>query len=105
MKKRDFLPDHSGIILKEKYLDPMNIKPGTLAAAIGVARDRITELTQGMRGITPDTALRLAAFFNTTAQFWLNLQSHYNLVMAEEGFDKALYINIRHNAKQLLTTA
>jgi len=101
MTKRDILPTHPGLLLKEEFLDPAGIKPGTLARALGVSRDRISEITKGERDITPDTALRLAAFFGTTAEFWLNLQSHYDLVMAEEGFDEALLSRIREEGGAL----
>ncbi len=97
MAKRDILPTHPGLLLKEEFLDAMGIRPGTLARALGVSRDRISELTKGQRDITPDTALRLAAFFGTTPDFWLNLQSHHDLVMAEEKLDRDLLAEIRRN--------
>ena len=101
MAKRDIFPTHPGILLKEEFLDPAGIRPGTLARALGVSRDRISELSKGERDITPDTALRLSAFFGTTADFWLNLQSHYDLVMAEAAFDKDVLMKIRHSAEAL----
>lgn len=101
MAKRDILPTHPGILLKEEFLDPAGIRPGTLARALGVSRDRISEISKGERDITPDTALRLSAFFGTTADFWLNLQSHYDLVMAEEAIDKTLLAEIRDRRAEL----
>jgi len=101
MARRDILPTHPGVLLKEEFLDPAGIRPGTLARALDVSRDRISELAKGERDITPDTALRLSAFFGTTPDFWLNLQSHYDLVMAEEGFDRELLSRIRHSREAL----
>ena len=67
-----------GEILLEDWLKPMNISQYALAKAIDVPPRRINEIVKGKRAITADTALRLAAFFNTDAQSWLNLQSHYD---------------------------
>lgn len=80
---------HPGEILLEDWLKPMNISQYALAKAIDVPPRRINEIVKGKRAITADTALRLAAFFNTDAQSWLNLQSHYDaenirVVIAEQ---------------------
>lgn len=69
---------HPGEILLEDWLKPLNISQYALAKAIDVPPRRINEIIHGKRGITADTALRLAAFFGTDAQSWLNLQSHYD---------------------------
>lgn len=79
-----------GEILLEEYLLPMNISQYRLAQAIGVPPRRINEIVLGKRGITADTALRLAAFFGTDAQSWINLQTHYDLEMAREGLKQVL---------------
>ena|SRR3989338_7550299 len=79
-----------GEILLEEYLLPMNISQYRLAQAIGVPPRRINEIVLGKRGITADTALRLAAFFGTDAQSWLNLQTHYDIEMARKGLKKVL---------------
>jgi antitoxin HigA-1 len=73
---------HPGEILLEDFLKPMGISQYALAKAIEVPPRRINEIVHGLRGITADTALRLAAFFGTDAQSWLNLQSHYDAEMA-----------------------
>ncbi|ULJ59736.1 HigA family addiction module antitoxin [Wielerella bovis] len=75
---------HPGEILLEDWLKPMNISQYALAKAIDVPARRINEIVQGKRAITPDTALRLAAYFGTDAQSWLNLQSHYDAEMTRE---------------------
>lgn len=77
-------PIHPGEILMEEFLKPLNISQYKLAKDINVSARRINEIIHGTRGITADTALRLAKFFGTTAQFWLNLQSHYELDIQEE---------------------
>lgn len=73
---------HPGQLLLTEFLEPMNIRPGTLAREIGVDRARIKAIVDGERDITADTALRLARFLGTTAEFWMNAQTHYDLAVA-----------------------
>ena len=75
--KRDLPPVHPGEILLEDFLKPMKITQYRLAKSIGVPQRRIGEIVAGKRKITADTALRLARFFGTDAQSWMNLQTHY----------------------------
>lgn len=75
--------EHPGIMLKEDFLDDMNIKPGAFAKAIGVDRTAIKKIIDGQRAITADMALRFSLFFDMSASFWLNLQKDYELRMAE----------------------
>jgi len=82
--KRDILPVHPGEILLEDFLKPLGITQYRLAKSIGVSQRRIGEIVAGRRSITADTALRLAIFFGTDAQSWINLQTHYDLAVAEE---------------------
>ena len=89
MNMREIPLAHPGEILLEDWLKPMNISQYALAKAIDVPPRRINEIVKGKRAITADTALRLAVFFNTDAQSWLNLQSHYDaenirVVIAEQ---------------------
>jgi len=79
MTKRDFPPIHPGEILLEDFLKPMQISQYRVAQAIGVPPRRINEIIHGKRGITADTALRLGRFFGMEAQFWMNLQTRYEL--------------------------
>lgn len=72
-------PVHPGEILLEEFLDPMGISQYRLAKDISVSARRINEIVHGKRSITADTALRLGRFFGTSAQFWLTLQSHFDL--------------------------
>lgn len=83
MNKRDLPPVHPGEILIEDFLKPMGITRYRLAKSIGVPQRRIDEICAGKRAITADTALRLARFFGTDAQSWMNLQAEYELEMAE----------------------
>ena len=77
-------PIHPGEILMEEFLEPAGISQHKLAVSIGVPPRRINEIVHGKRRITADTALRLGRFFGTTAQFWINLQSHYDLDVESE---------------------
>jgi antitoxin HigA-1 len=72
-------PIHPGEILREEYLIPLEISINRLARDIGVPPGRISEIVNGKRSVTADTALRLARYFGTTAQFWLNLQARFDL--------------------------
>ncbi|RRD90438.1 HigA family addiction module antitoxin [Conchiformibius steedae] len=84
MSKREVPLVHPGEILLEDWLKPLGISQYALAKAIDVPPRRINEIVHGKRGISPDTALRLAAFFGTDVQSWLNLQSHYDAEMTRE---------------------
>ena len=74
-------PIHPGEILKTEFLDELGLSPYALAKALRVPPNRITGIINGQRAITADTALRLARFFGTTPEFWLNLQTHYALTV------------------------
>lgn len=72
-------PIHPGEILLEDFLLPLGVSQYRLAKEIAVSPRRINEIVHGIRGISADTALRLARYFGTSAQLWMNLQSHYDL--------------------------
>lgn len=76
-------PIHPGEILREEYLVPLEMSANALAIELRIPAPRINDVVRERRAITPDTALRLARYFGTTAQFWLNLQSVYDLKQAE----------------------
>jgi addiction module HigA family antidote len=78
------IPTHPGEMLKEEFLIPMGITQRELANKIHVPYQRINELINGKRGITPSTALRLAKFFGTTPGFWMNLQLRWDLYRAQK---------------------
>jgi addiction module HigA family antidote len=79
MRKKTLTPIHPGEVLLLDFLEPMEISQYRLAKGIRVPPRRINEIVHGKRGITADTALRLARFFGTSERFWLNLQSRYDL--------------------------
>ena len=85
--QRELVISHPGQILKEEFLDEMGITVYALSKAISVPRSRINEIVLGRRSITADTAVRLGRFFNADPQNWINLQSHYDVVMAENTVD------------------
>lgn len=76
-------PIHAGEILREEFLVPLGISAHALAIELKVPSPRINDIVRERRSITPDTALRLARYFGTTPQFWLNLQTSYDLKIAE----------------------
>jgi addiction module HigA family antidote len=98
MSKRDFTPIHPGEILLEEFLRPIGISQYRLAKDISVPQRRISEITQGKRSITADTALRLGRYFGMEAQFWLNLQSRYDLLRTEDELNERLDNEVRPHA-------
>jgi antitoxin HigA-1 len=90
MTHRDFPPIHPGEILLEDFLKPMNLSQYFVAQSLGVPPRRINEIVHGKRSVTADTALRLARFFNMEAQFWMNLQSRYDLEVARQNLSERL---------------
>lgn len=84
MAEKLYPPVTPGEILLEEFLKPMGISQYRLAKTIGAPPRRINEIVHGKRAITADTALRLGKYFGTSAQFWLNLQTHYDLDVAQD---------------------
>jgi len=83
-------PVHPGEVLRAEFLEPLGLSSNALARRVGVPANRISEIVAGRRAISGDTALRLAAAFGTTPEFWLNLQKGWELAMARnaaEGVD------------------
>jgi addiction module HigA family antidote len=77
------IPTHPGEMLLEEFLVPLGITQVQLAAHIGVPTQRVNELIRGKRGVSPDTAWLLSKAFNTTPEFWLNLQAVYDLALSQ----------------------
>ena len=96
--KNGMRPVHPGEILLEEFMQPSDppLNANMLAKALAVPANRITAIIKGQRGIMGDTAVRLATFFNTTAEFWMNLQKAYELRLAEE----ALPVKVRRHIEQ-----
>jgi antitoxin HigA-1 len=85
MAKSEKLPPiHPGEILREDFMKPLRISMNRLALDLRVPVTRIAEIVHERRGITPDTALRLGRYFNTSARFWMNAQSSYDLEVAQD---------------------
>lgn len=83
-------PIHPGEILREEFLVPLNLSANALAIAVGVPAPRINDIARERRGITADTALRLARYFGTSAEFWMGLQADHDLRIAENAANDAL---------------
>ena len=81
---RKMQPIHPGEVLLEEFLNPMDISQYRLAKDTSVPARRINEIVHGTRSITADTALRLGRFFGTSAQFWMNLQTHFDLEVQQD---------------------
>lgn len=77
-------PIHPGEILEREFLEPLSITQYRLAIDVGVPPRRINEIVHGIRGISADSALRLAHYFSTTPQFWMNLQARFDLQVEED---------------------
>jgi len=91
MKTHKLAPIHPGEILREEFMKPRNLSQNALARALNVPPRRINEIVLEKRGVTADTALRLARFFGTTAEMWAGLQADYDLRLAR--YDKQKQID------------
>jgi len=83
MRKMEREPKHPGEIIREDYLKPLSMTISELASILGISRKTLSKILNGRGAITPDMALRLSRAFNTSADFWLNLQKNYDLWKAE----------------------
>jgi addiction module HigA family antidote len=83
MIPKNRIPTHPGEILLEEFLRPLEIPQTTLADHLGIPVQRVNEIVKGKRGITSDTAWKLAAAFKTTPEFWMNLQTQYDLATSQ----------------------
>ena len=88
-------PIHPGEILRAEFMEPLRLSMNRLALDLCVPVTRIAEIVHERRGITPDTALRLARYFQTSARFWLNLQSAYDLEIAEDELSRTIEREVR----------
>lgn len=92
---------HPGEMLREEFLKPLGISQNALAMKIRVPATRIGEIVKGKRAITPDTALRLARFFGTSAEFWLNLQQMHDLSKARLQLKNTIEREVEVHAEQV----
>src|ERR1700682_2394177 len=88
-------PIHPGEILRAEFMGPLRLSMNRLALDLRVPVTRIAEIVHERRGITPDTALRLARYFSTSAGFWLNLQSAYDLEVAQDKLSRTIEREVR----------
>ncbi len=84
MATNNMRPIHPGEILREEFLQPLNMSANALAIALKVPAPRINDIVREKQAITPDTALRLARYFGASAEFWLNLQTAYDLRLVKQ---------------------
>jgi addiction module HigA family antidote len=99
MKKKKLHPIHPGEVLLEEFLNPMGLSQNKLALNIGVPARRINEIVLEKRRITADTALRLARFFGTSSEFWIGLQSQYDLDVTADALGERLEKEVRIYSK------
>ncbi len=95
MQNEKLAPVHPGEVLLEEFLKPLDLSQNRLALSIGVPPRRINEIVLGKRGITADTALRLARYFRMSPQFWMGIQMDYALNIAEDELSDRLAIEVR----------
>lgn len=97
-KSRKLPPIHPGEILREDFMLPFGLSMNQLALDLHVPVTRIAEIVHERRGITPDTALRLGRYFNTSARFWLNAQAAYDLEVAQDELRRTVERDVRPRA-------
>lgn len=98
-------PVHAGEILREDFMKPLGLNPHGLAMGLHVPAPRIYEIIRGERDVTPDTALRLARFFGTSPEFWLNLPAHYELEVARDKSQRRINQEVRPFAAKAAVAA
>jgi antitoxin HigA-1 len=94
----DFPPTYPGEVLREDYLKPLGMSQYALAKAIGVPQIRVSAIVNGKRAITPDTALCLARYFGTSAEFWIGMQATYDLELARDQVGADITAEVRPRA-------
>ena len=82
--RKAFAPVHPGEVIRHDYLKPLGMSQYALAKALGITQARLGEIVRGRRAISPDTALRLARYFGTSAEFWIGMQAQYDLEVARD---------------------
>ena len=88
-------PIHPGEILREEFMIPFDLNPNKLALALRVAPPNIYDIVKEERGISSEMGLRLARFFGTTPEFWINLQAHYDLSVSRQAAEKKINRDIQ----------
>jgi len=98
MTENKLQPVHPGEVLLEEFLKPMKLSQNRLAIGIGVNARRVNEIVLGRRRVTADTALRFSKFFGNSPQFWMGLQSDYDLDVAQDSLEDVLETEVREYA-------
>ncbi|HEY3917528.1 MAG TPA: HigA family addiction module antitoxin [Stellaceae bacterium] len=98
MTPRNRIATHPGEVLQEEFLTPLGLSVHRLATALRVPANRIGAIVKGERAVTADTALRLARYFNTTAEFWLSLQTMHDLTKAARELRREIERDVRPRA-------
>jgi addiction module HigA family antidote len=93
--RREIAPVHPGEILKEEFIRPLGMTMHELALALRVAPNRITQIVDGERSVSPETALRLGRYFGTEPEFWMNLQARYDLETAKSEAGEQIEHDVR----------
>lgn len=95
-------PTHPGEVLREDFLKPLGLSQRQLADAIGVSYPRLNEIVNGHRGVSPDTAVRLAAFFGTSPEVWMGLQADLELYEAQKEAERAGTLRMIERARRAI---
>jgi antitoxin HigA-1 len=104
-EKRIYPPIHPGRVMELEFLEPLEMSAYKLAKGVGVDPTRIYTIVKGQRGISGDTALRLARYFGTSPEFWINLQSRYELEMARYQAEERIEEEVRPRDEAPAATA
>jgi len=105
MAKKTFSPAHPGVTLSEDFLKPLALTGNRLAIDLHVPSSRINDIIHGRRGITAETALRLARYFGTSAVFWVNLQTQYDLAIAQDESSISIEQEVRPRERREVSTS
>lgn len=98
--KSDFPPAHPGDVLREDFLKPMGLSQYALAKALGIPQIRVSEIVRAKRAVTPDTALRLARYFGTSAEFWVGMQATHDLESVRDRLGATVAAKVRPRARK-----
>ncbi len=98
--KADFAPAHPGDVLREDFLKPLGFSQYALARALDIPQIRVSEIVRGKRAVTPDTALRLARYFGTSAEFWVGMQATHDLEAARDRLGAAITATVQPRVRK-----
>jgi len=102
-KTKKLAPVHPGEILLHDFMEPLKLTQSALAKAIGVTPMRVSQIVRGQRTVTADTALRLSRYFGTRPQWWMDLQTHYELEKATDELEARITLTVKPRSSGLIT--